>query len=591
MNLKNRLQQFFGTKADVGSKGEDNFFQKTTSWLGEDVPFFQEDSTEKYITDGFQKNAAIYSIVSLIVRNSTTIPFKVYEVKNRNLKADYTALTSGQSTPSTLLKASMIKAQAFTEVENNPILDVLSNPNPSESWSSFIQNYIGFGKLTGNRYIYGIRDGKGRVREMYILPSQHTEIISGGDLEPIKGYKVCWSSPEPIDFTRDEILHIKDFNPYFDFQGSQLYGQSPLKAGWRMLEINNEVINTTKSQLQNQSARGMLVTDVEGQIDKAQAKQIDLAVKKKMRDADGGIAIINQPMRWVDFGLSPADMELINQGDVSFKSLCNLYGVPDVMLNNTASATKDNFKQAKSFLFQNAIIPEMIKLRDELNRWFVPNFGENLYLDFDFTVIPELQEDISEMVNQLDKAWYMTPNQKRKVLYMPEDTENEQMNEYFVPVNLMPMKAMDLQTPQYMREVARINQVNNQEEQRNQDEEEEKSFYKSKAEGYNDYPKAATNNAKKVLGWIEKYGRDEVSGMTSVGLARANQLAKRESLSRKTIGRMAAFERHRQNSSVAEEYKGTPWKDKGHVAWLGWGGSAGIEWAQRKLKEIDNEKD
>ena len=43
---------------------------------------------------------------------------------------------------------------------------------------------------------------------------------------------------------------------------------------------------------------------------------------------------------------------------------------------------------------------------------------------------------------------------------------------------------------------------------------------------YNDYPQSATNNAKKVLEWKKKYGK-EVKGMTSVGWTRANQLASR----------------------------------------------------------------
>jgi HK97 family phage prohead protease len=110
-----------------------------------------------------------------------------------------------------------------------------------------------------------------------------------------------------------------------------------------------------------------------------------------------------------------------------------------------------------------------------------------------------------------------------------------------------------------------------------------------KEETYNDYPEAATNNAKKVLHWKEEYG-DEVKGMTSVGWARANQLANKERLSRDTIAKMAAFERHRKNAEVAPEFRDTPWRDNGHVAWLGWGGSAGIEWAQRKLNQIDNRK-
>ena len=108
-------------------------------------------------------------------------------------------------------------------------------------------------------------------------------------------------------------------------------------------------------------------------------------------------------------------------------------------------------------------------------------------------------------------------------------------------------------------------------------------------ESYNDYPKEASENACKVLRWIDEYGRDEVAGMTQTGLARANQLCKREKISEETIGRMAAFERHRKNAEINEEYKGTPWKDKGYVSWLGWGGDAGVNWAQRKLDQLAKE--
>jgi len=106
-------------------------------------------------------------------------------------------------------------------------------------------------------------------------------------------------------------------------------------------------------------------------------------------------------------------------------------------------------------------------------------------------------------------------------------------------------------------------------------------------ETYNDYPEAAKNNACKVLRWRDEHG-DEVKGMTRVGWTRANQLCSGENISEETIARMAAFARHRKNAEVAPEFKDTPWKDKGYVAWLGWGGTTGIEWASRKLESIRN---
>jgi hypothetical protein len=103
---------------------------------------------------------------------------------------------------------------------------------------------------------------------------------------------------------------------------------------------------------------------------------------------------------------------------------------------------------------------------------------------------------------------------------------------------------------------------------------------------YDDYPKAARENAQKVLDWRLRYGRDEVKGMSRVGWRRANQLSKGQKISRSTIARMASFNRHRRNATIDPDLRGTPWKDKGYVAWLGWGGTEGVNWAIRKMKQF-----
>jgi hypothetical protein len=102
-------------------------------------------------------------------------------------------------------------------------------------------------------------------------------------------------------------------------------------------------------------------------------------------------------------------------------------------------------------------------------------------------------------------------------------------------------------------------------------------------ESYTDYPEAASENAKIALRWADENGWGSCG--TAVGKARANQLANKEPISRDTIARMSAFERHRQYSDK-ELGDGC-----GRLMWLAWGGDEGVEWAQRKLKEIDSEVD
>jgi hypothetical protein len=98
---------------------------------------------------------------------------------------------------------------------------------------------------------------------------------------------------------------------------------------------------------------------------------------------------------------------------------------------------------------------------------------------------------------------------------------------------------------------------------------------------YSDYPEAARNNAKRALKWAEENGWGSCG--TDVGKQRANQLANGEAITRDTIARMASFKRHQQHKDV-------PYSEGcGGLMWDAWGGSAGVNWAISKLKEIDNE--
>jgi len=97
-------------------------------------------------------------------------------------------------------------------------------------------------------------------------------------------------------------------------------------------------------------------------------------------------------------------------------------------------------------------------------------------------------------------------------------------------------------------------------------------------ESYNDYPQGAVNNAKRALKYKEENGS---SCGTSVGWTRASQLANKKNITRSTIARMASFKRHQQNKDV-------PYSEGcGGIMWDAWGGSAGVNWAISKLKQID----
>ena len=134
----------------------------------------------------------------------------------------------------------------------------------------------------------------------------------------------------------------------------------------------------------------------------------------------------------------------------------------------------------------------------------------------------------------------------------------------------------------YFADKAELSQVNEEELYADEVLNELKDVLKGvELETYNDYPQGAVNNAKRAIKWKEDNGSD--CG-TQVGWTRAGQLARKEKISRSTISRMASFKRHQQHKDV-------PYSEGcGGLMWDAWGGSAGVNWAISKLKEIDNEK-
>lgn len=650
------------------------------NWLGESIVWNPEND-DSYITEGYRKNSTIYALVNLITKAATTIPFQVYEKTNENDYKRYKAMTSGTFDASTIHKAAMLQKRSLVELQDTELHKLLERPNPAQSYNSWITELIAFGKLTGNRYIYGIGPdtgaNEGKYTELYVMPSQIMEIVSGGIMKPVSKYKIEYNGTYEID--ANEICHIKDFNPYYDGTGSHLYGQSPLRAGLRSLTTNNEAVQTGVKYLQNQTARGLLMSD-EGDINEVQAQQLKDKFRKQFQGSDnaGDVIITPKKLSWVNFGLNAADVSLIEQYNASIKDLCNIYNVPVQLLNNTDSASYNNMKEAKKALYQNAVIPELLKIKDELNRWLAPKFGDKLCIEFDFSVIPELQEETDKVVDQLSKAWWITPNEKRAAMNYGKDEQTTQLDDYYIPANLIPVQSNEIEMPVENIDVdvnkflntenvkkkeiserlklALQNKIDEHNDEVGDDEDKRTTVsilfqvyergigaYRTnpssvrpsvsspeqwamarvnsflyalrngkfrsgkhdtdllpeehpmsskekpteKNETFSDYPQTATNNAKRMIEWREKYG-DEVTAGTATGWRRASMLANREPLTIEMLNRIKSFfARHEGNQTIADQYKDTPWRDNGFVSWNLWGGTAMRDWVNKKLNEIN----
>ena len=607
---------------------------------------------DDFIRRGYAYNPTIYSLINLISKAAITVPYTIYQkVDEQNIK-EYKSLTSNSLNSESLLKAKLMRKHIFKEVEHSALGKLLQRPNPTQSWSTFLEELIGFGKLTGNRYVYSIYPDSGENKDLayqlYNLPAHLIEIKSDGIFKPVSKYTMNYNDSK-YDLSAEEVLHIADWNPDYDGSGSHLYGQSPIKAGMRVMTTNNEAVETSLKYLHNQSARGMLTPD-DDNLTPTQAQQLKSAFRRNFQGTKSAndIMITGKKFSWVNFGLSSADLQLLESYKATKQDLANLFGVP-VLLLTGEHATYDNYKTSRQVLFTNCVIPELNKLRDSLNSFLVPQFGEDLYLDFDYSVIPELMPEQAKLVDQLSKSYWLTTNEKREAVGYGVDEDNIIMNDYLVPSGMIPISDLDLgidesvtfptATPDVEEEVVEeevIEEIIEEEETKNKkdlsdevyatedeaidrakqigcstthshqtedgeifmpcgsmDELEDALANENKEELYSNYPKSAIEKAKKAKEINESFGNPCA---TLVGKNRASDLIEGRGLSLEIVKKTFAY-LSRAYEYVSGDYVDE--KDKpicGDISFSLWGGDnkvskieddAMYKWCKKILEKND----
>jgi HK97 family phage portal protein len=179
-----------------------------------------------------------------------------------------------------------------------------------------------------------------------------------------------------------------------------------------------------------------------------QAQMIKRAVNDDINGVDnkGRVNVLQTPWDYLNFGLSSVDMELMKTLQMSLHQWCRVFGMPAVLFD-TDTSSYNNYQNAMRDLMTNTIVPMCCSLRDELNKWLVPRFGEDVFIDFDITALPELQQDLEKMSRILRDANWLTMDEKRVAMNYEERGgayDTAYVNSSLLPINQV---MMDLTVP------------------------------------------------------------------------------------------------------------------------------------------------
>lgn len=444
----NLFQKFFKSQVkalppvqDISANNE--FLKSLYRYFGMQAPVWLDDTAETYIKEGYQGNANVYAIVKKLTSAASSIPWSIYEVKDSKALNRYKSLTSSVNT--NFANSLINRSKALDEIEHPYLSKILHRPNVNQGWSEFIENIYGFKLLTGNGYAYGNGpDSIDIFTELWVMPSQYTIIHSGGWMDEVSHYTLSFSPDTKI--SKERVLHTKYPNFDYSFPGSHLYGMSPIRAANKVLKISNDSYESNAKLLQNMMPAGMLVgDDKELPLTQDQADQLrDRLIKAHSGVARAGeIPLTSVSLKWLNMGLSPVDLNIIESNKMTMRDLCNAYGVQSQLFNDPENKSYNNMQEARKSMITNSVLPDLYQIRDELNRWLIPAYekldGKRYFLDVDPSCIPELQSDYQKMGDILDKAWYLTGNEKRLAMNYDTIQGNALMDDLLIPMNYIPL--------------------------------------------------------------------------------------------------------------------------------------------------------
>jgi len=562
MAIFDNVKKFFATNSPRKQNGAGNitFYDKLS------YNVYPKDRYDQLAEEGYMQNAVAYRCVNEIANAASRVKINLF--------------------------------RGSQEIDSHPLLDLLNNPSPNYGQVEFFQAVYAYLLISGNSYVLQNGPETGEPQELYPLRPDRIRIApaSKGNLPTAYNYMLGGKVVETYQVDRktgqSKIKHIKLFNPLDDY-----YGLSPIMAASMDIDQHNLSNKHNVALLQN-GARpsGAVVfkpkdeTGGDVQLTDSQRSQIlnDLNQRFQGPNNAGRPMLLEGDFDWKSMGMSPKDMDFTSLKNFSARDIALVYGVPSQLVGVPDSQTYSNLAEARLALYTETVLPLMDRIQSDMNEWLTPQFGDDLRLHYDIDSIPAMAEQrrrVFESVTSGVQNGILTRNEAREQLgYDTMDGADELL----VSATLMPLTSANEETPkdetppqEDTREDDAILDIMNLDSELDEIVKAERDIDTVPTDGM-------VTEAKKGLEWRKEHGR----GGTMVGVARANQIVRKDRLSPSTVRRMKSFFARHEVDKRAEGFRPgeSGYPSAGRIAWALWGGDAGQTWSNKKVDQLDRER-
>lgn len=223
-----------------------------------------------------------------------------------------------------------------------------------------------------------------------------------------------------MNFTPGEVIWFRYPNPADEFRGL-----SPLEAARVSVETSVDAMRANASIFRNGMSPGGILSPEDSSVSftREERELLEAQLSRRLSGADRRhrMMVFSHRVNLSTPTLSPKDAEFLSLMGWTLNDVCRVFQVPPMKVQDFSRATFSNVEQADKALWTDAIIPELSMLAAELTEQLAPMFGDDLEVQFDTSGIRALQEDMTEITDQMGKLAAMgVPLNRLLQVYRPD---------------------------------------------------------------------------------------------------------------------------------------------------------------------------
>lgn len=386
-----------------------NLFQrKSYLSLGQSLVFGQvvQKASSKDYLDAFEASFLVHACVSKIAKKVANTKFQLYKIGGR------------------------AGSEKITEEKSHELLDLLAQVNPYTTKFTMLDLTQSYLELLGNAYWYKVRAKEGKkILELWALRPDWVT-IKQDEKEFIKSYEYRIPNGKIQTFKPEDIIHFKQTNPK-----SSIYGLPTIKAAmdvvrtsiyatrWNMNFFNNSAIPDT-----------IMITKT------AMTPDERKEFRKKWEDKYRGykkahrLGILSGEVEFKQLVMTMRDMEFSKLTDTTTGQLLAAFGVPKHILGMEGMNRAEAEAQIYTFLSET-IEPKDRAMVETLNEFLVPEFGDNLYLDFKDPTPENREAVVKEYESALKNNWLLINEVRDREGLLPIEGGWD----FYLPFTMMPV--------------------------------------------------------------------------------------------------------------------------------------------------------